>query len=77
MTLQQLSHSYREDAARFRTRIRELELAEQSAPTRDLAEHLHRRILELRVMYRQSRELAELTEHYYERGYYRDEKYIL
>ena len=38
---------------------------------------LKRRILELQQLLRQSRELADLTRHYYERGYYRNEKYTL
>ena len=31
----------------------------------------------LQVLLRQSRELAELTQHYYERSYYRNAKYTL
>ena len=38
---------------------------------------LTRRILALEQLLRQSRELAELTQHYYERGYHRSEKYTL
>ena len=38
---------------------------------------LKRRILELQQLLRQSRELADLTRHYYERGYYRNERYTL
>ena len=65
MTLYQMSFVYREDALRFRMRITVLR------------ERLKRRILELQQLQRQSRELAELTRHYYERGYYRNEKYTL
>ena len=36
---------------------------------------LKRRTAVLTEMLRQMNELAELTEHYYERGYYRNEKY--
>ena len=39
--------------------------------------HLKRRIAELTPMLTQVNELAELTEHYYERGYYRNGKYTL
>ena len=39
--------------------------------------HLKRRIAELTPMLTQMNELAELTAHYYERGYYRNEKYIV
>ena len=50
---------------------------EPPAPTKEERERLKRRILELQQLQRQSRELAELTRHYYERGYYRNEKYTL
>ena len=39
--------------------------------------HIQRRIAELTPMLTQMNELAELTEHYYERGYWRSEKYTL
>jgi hypothetical protein len=38
---------------------------------------LKRRIAELTPMLTQMNELAELTEHYYERGYYRNGKCTL
>ena len=71
MTLYQMSFVYREDALRFRMRITVLREQAKAAPTRE------ERILELQQLQRQSRELAELTRHYYERGYYRNEKYTL
>ena len=75
MTLYQMSFVYREDALRFRMRITVLREQAKAAPTKE--ERLKRRILELQQLQRQSRELAELTRHYYERGYYRNEKYTL
>ena len=39
--------------------------------------HLKRRIAELTPMLTQMNELAELTARYYERGYYRSEKYTV
>ena len=36
-----------------------------------------RRIAELTPMLTQMNELAELTAHYYDRGYYRNEKYTV
>ena len=74
MTLYQMSFVYREDALRFRMRITVLR---ERARTADSEERLRltRRILELEQLLRQSRELAELTQHYYERGYYRNESY--
>ena len=75
MTLYQMSFVYREDALRFRMRITVLREQAKAAPTKE--ERLKRRILELQQLQRQSRELAELTRHYYERGYCRNEKYTL
>ena len=76
MTLYQMSFLYREDTLRFRMRITVLR---ERARTADSEEKLRltRRILELEQLLRQSRELAELTQHYYERGYHRSEKYTL
>jgi hypothetical protein len=39
--------------------------------------HIKRRIAELTPMLTQMNELAELTAHYYDKGYYRNEKYTL
>lgn len=77
MTLYQMSFVYREDALRFRMRITALREQVKAAPTRDERERFKRRILELQQLQRQSHELAELTRHYYERGYWRSEKYTL
>ena len=77
MTLYQMSFVYREDALRFRMRITVLREQAKAAPTKKERERLKRRILELQQLQRQSRELAELTWHYYERDYYRNEKYTL
>ena len=72
MTLYEMSYVYREDAMRFRLRITMLREQEKAAEGEDKL-RLRQRILELR----QSHELADLTRHYYERGYYRNEKYTL
>ena len=76
MTLYQMSYVYREDALRFRMRITVLREQARTAEGEDKL-RLKRRILELQQLLRQSRELADLTRHYYERGYYRNEKYTL
>lgn len=76
MTLHQMSFVYREDAMRFRMRITALREQARRAETEE-RESLMRRILELEQLLRQSRELAELTQHYYERGYHRSERYTL
>ena len=74
MTLYEMSYVYREDAMRFRLRITMLQ--EKAAEGEDKL-RLRQRILELQQLLRQSHELADLTGHYYERGYYRNEKYTL
>ena len=77
MTLYQMSFAYREDAVRFRMRITALREQERMAETDEQARQLRRRITDLQMLARQSRELAELTQHYYEGGYYRDERYTV
>ena len=76
MTLYQMSYVYREDALRFRMRITVLREQARTAEGEDKL-RLKRRILELQQLLRQSRELADLRRHYYERGYYRNERYTL
>ena len=76
MTLYQMSYVYREDALRFRMRITVLREQARTAEGEDKL-RLKRRILELQQLLRQSRELEDLTRHYYERGYYRNERYTL
>jgi len=77
MTLEQLSRCYEEAAVPLRNRLRELRI--MLAQTDDPEEiwHIKRRIAELTPMLTQMNELAELTAHYYDRGYYRSEKYTL
>ena len=76
MTLYEMSFVYREDAKRFRLRITVLREQAKAAQGEDKL-RLRQRILELQQLLRQSNELADLTGHYYERGYYRNEKYSL
>ena len=77
MTLRELSQAYEAAAVPLRARLSQLrrELAEAQDP--EEIWHLKRRIAELTPMLTQMNELAELTQHYYERGYYRNEKYTL
>ena len=76
MTLYEMSFVYREDAMRFRLRITVLREQAKAAQGEDKL-RLRQRILELQQLLRQSNELADLTGHYYERGYNRNEKYSL
>ena len=77
MTLQELSKCYEEAAVPLRRRLSQLRklLAEETDP--EQVWHLQRRIAELTPMLTECNALAALCERYYERGYYRDEKYTL
>lgn len=77
MTLYEISFVYGEDALNLRLRITQLRQALRSAATQEEAAQLRRRIDALVVLLRQSRELADLTRHYYERSYHRNEQYTL
>ena len=77
MTLQELSHQYEASAVLLRRRLRELRCARARETDPEEVWHLKRRIAELTPMLTQMNELAELTGRYYERGYYRSEKYTL
>ena len=77
MTLEELSLTYREAAVPLRARLRELRLALAAEEDPEEIFRLKRRIAELTPMLTQVNELAELTAHYYERGYWRSEKYTL
>lgn len=77
MTLQQISRDYENAAVLLRQRLRLLRQMLAAAEDPDDIWHLKRRIAELTPMLTQMNELKELTEHYYDRGYYRNEKYTL
>ena len=77
MTLAELSEGYEASAALLRARLAQLRrLADRTDDAEELW-HLKRRIAELTPMLTQMNELAELTAHYYDRGYYRNEKYTV
>lgn len=77
MTLPELSVSYEAAAVPLRARLRELRNALAVSDDPEEIWHLKRRIAELTPMLTQMNELAELTAHYYDKGYYRSEKYTL
>ncbi len=77
MTLPELSLCYEEAAVPLRARLRELRQALAAETDPDRIWHLKRRIAELTPMLTQMNELADLTAHYYDRGYYRSEKYTV
>ena len=77
MTLKEMSRCYREAAVPLRQRLKLLRQMLAQADDPEEVWRIKRRIAELTPLLTQMNEIAELTEHYYERGYYRNEKYTL
>ena len=77
MTLTELSRCYEEAAVPLRARLRQLRIELAASDDPEQIWQLKRRIAELTPMLTQMNELAELTAHYYDRGYYRNGKYTL
>ena len=77
MTLAELSAAYDYSASLLRRRI--WYLRTELNMTKDPEErwHLKQRIAELTPILKQMDELADLTAHYYDRGYWRNEKYTV
>ena len=68
MTLLEMSASYRSSAAAIHGRIVELRGLERAQADPEAAFRLRRRIDELTPLWREARELAALTAHYYDRS---------
>lgn len=77
LTLSEMSADYEASAALLRARLKLLRQKLAQADDSEEIWHLQRRIAELTPMLTQMNELADLTAHYYERGYWRNEKYTL
>jgi hypothetical protein len=77
MTLLELSADYRAAAVPLQKRLKKLRQLVAACDDAEELWHLKRRIAELTPILTQMNELADLTAHYYERGYYRSEKYTL
>jgi uncharacterized protein involved in exopolysaccharide biosynthesis len=77
VTLLELSAEYRAAGDLLRTRLRELRRAVRETEDAEERFRLERRIAILTELLRQTNELTELTARYYERGYWRNEKYTL
>lgn len=77
MTLAELSADYEAAAVPLRARLRELRYRLMDASDPEEIWRLKRRIAELTPLLTEMNELADLTAHYYDRGYYRSEKYTL
>ena len=77
MTLAELSVEYRAHAHALDLRIAQLEHRLKGAKNADQRCLLQDRIRMLSTMLREARELAVLTERYYDRGYRRNAKYTI
>ena len=77
MNLTELSREYEASAQLLRDRMRKLRLAARTTDDPEEKWRLRRRISDLTPMLTQMNELAELTAHYYDPGYWRNEKYTL
>lgn len=77
MRLAELSEGYRQAALLLREKLRILRLELKAADDPQRRAVLRHEIALLSGIMTQCRELAELTAHYYERGYWRDDKYTL
>lgn len=77
MTLSELSVEYGKSAELITQRLRLLRELERQCTDEQERARLHRRILDLRPLQQQCRDLQKLTAHYYDRSFYRDERYCL
>ncbi len=77
MTLLELSVEYRAHARALSVRIGQLQERLEGTDSEEQRQALAERIHMLSTMLREARELAVLTERYYDRGYRRNVKYTL
>ena len=77
MSLEELSAEYEASAFLLRCRLNALRTELKYCPDPEKAWRLQRRIAELAPILTQMNELADLTAHYYDRGYWRSKKYTV
>ena len=77
MTLREMSKDYRAAAVPLRRRLAQLRRDLKTARDPEEIWQIKRRMAVLTPMLTEMNELAELTARYYERGYYRNEKYTV
>ena len=77
MTLLEISQDYEASAALLRQRLKELRQMMKTETDPEKLWDIRRRIIDLTPMLTEMNELADLTAHYYDRGYWRNEKYTV
>ena len=77
MTLREMSRDYRAAAESLRSHLKQLRLRYRQERDPEEAWRLKMQIARHTEILTQMNELAELTEHYYERSYRRNAKYCL
>jgi hypothetical protein len=77
MTLLEMSKDYEAAAVSLRSRLKLLRQKLRETDDPEEIWQLKRRIAELTPILTQMNELADRTAHYYEKGYYRNEKYCI
>ena len=77
MTLKELSAGYRDSAEKIRKQLNRLRRMRQETTDPEERWRIAYQISHLVPVLTELNELADLTEHYYDRGYYRDQKYTV
>jgi len=77
MTMLELSRTYQDSAELLRLRIQELRASRKRAADKEEARRLQIRIDALAPLLRETRELAYLTAHYYDRRYRGSGRYTI
>ena len=77
MTLQEMSREYEASAKRISAKLRVLRARLRQSTDPAECWQLRQRIAVLAEVLTQTKELSRLMAHYYERGYWRNEKYTL
>ena len=75
MTLTEMAVEYRLNCALLKERMGQLKRAMQAEANPLEAQLLQRRIADLTALYREGREIALHMERYYDRRYYKNEKF--
>jgi len=77
MTLFEMSFTYRDSAEAIYRRIADLRAQVRVEADPEASFRLRRRIDELTPLWKEARDLAALTAHYYDRSYHKNERYTL